>query len=314
MYLTNIMSKKAFTIIEMLLVIAILGVLAMLGLRYIAKQSEQNKVSKASLQVQQFLQAGLAYQAEKGAWPICSDNTPTGDFMTNYVPNMTENLNPWGTDSYHWIDPPQDQNDCSNDDGSGSKFRVYTDLKDARLAGLLVNSLPNAAISNTTTVIAEVSPSTKQASSGGISVLYYGSKNVKSIYSADENGVVNNYDRVEIPYTDEDCPNPDTQKIMVFPFISSWDMSDSQTNHASYLGLYYNYKPTWEISAPLQRPEAPCISGDTTNACSPAGDSNPSGPYCFCVFNHGYDSNNGHKPTDIHFSVNVSYLVLCVPK
>lgn len=101
----NIRRKKTsngVTLLEVLLVLVILSALILFGIQYIQERARQSRLNRASLQVQQILNAGLAYYVSQGMWPV----TPAGETATsqlgagtpNIVPAYLPALNsPWNT-------------------------------------------------------------------------------------------------------------------------------------------------------------------------------------------------------------------------
>ncbi len=90
--------RNGFTLIEMLFVVAILGVLTTIGISYIQKQNEQLKIHKTAAQMQQILQSAANYYVDNGIWPpqpINKNTLPPG--FKPYLPyNLYQMLNPWG--------------------------------------------------------------------------------------------------------------------------------------------------------------------------------------------------------------------------
>ncbi len=118
---------NGFTLIELLFVIAIIGVLASLGVSMAEKKAEEFKIKKAALQVQYVLEAGLSYYADNKKWPLdgysqrydtkgfpyannCTDATDTDfrNFCDNYIGSGYKNIgpalrnDPWGQQPYSW--------------------------------------------------------------------------------------------------------------------------------------------------------------------------------------------------------------------
>lgn len=88
-------SKKGFTLIELMVVVAIIGVLALLGLRLYSGQQDKakNAIVKANAgTIQTLIQANLADSTTTGVWTDITTNTP----------NLIQRagiFNPWGTGS-----------------------------------------------------------------------------------------------------------------------------------------------------------------------------------------------------------------------
>lgn len=97
----KISMQRAFTLIELLFVIAIIAVIASLGLSTVTQRAQEAKVEKAALQMQQLLQAGMTYYVDNGCWPGASECSPgVPNFANNYIPTGG-NINPWGG-MYAW--------------------------------------------------------------------------------------------------------------------------------------------------------------------------------------------------------------------
>jgi prepilin-type N-terminal cleavage/methylation domain-containing protein len=87
----NLMSKKrGFTLLEMLLVLAIVSSMVVLGLNYLSQKTDELRRDRASMQYQQILNAGLAYNLSMSTWPTLAQLSANG-----FLPNLVQN-NPWG--------------------------------------------------------------------------------------------------------------------------------------------------------------------------------------------------------------------------
>lgn len=137
---------SGFNLIEILLVIAIIAVIATLSISTYEKKTVANKAEKAALQMQTILQAGAAFYVTKNKWPPNNIADPS---FTPYLPFMGAGaaLNPWGH-SYSIS--------AQGTSGSPERFRVSTIAPDANIANRIMGILPNAQISGTTTVNAEI--------------------------------------------------------------------------------------------------------------------------------------------------------------
>jgi prepilin-type N-terminal cleavage/methylation domain-containing protein len=82
---------KGFTLIEILLVLVIVSVIILASINYMRQRALQMRMDRASTQIQQILNAGLAFYVANGKWPT---NLAT-DLQGTYLPNVTFN-NPWG--------------------------------------------------------------------------------------------------------------------------------------------------------------------------------------------------------------------------
>lgn len=75
---------KGFTLLEMMLVLGIMGGIIVLGINYSTRQVAQERRDKTAMQIQQILNAGLAYYTTNGRWPV-----PGG--TCNFASNATNN-------------------------------------------------------------------------------------------------------------------------------------------------------------------------------------------------------------------------------
>lgn len=84
--------KHGFTLIEILLVIAIIGVMAIFSMRFFGAYSENTKVHEATTQIQRILQATLSYYSDQKQWPQSLEQS---GFLNDYL--VTKDLiTPWG--------------------------------------------------------------------------------------------------------------------------------------------------------------------------------------------------------------------------
>ena len=92
--------EYGFTLIEMLLVSAIVASLLILGANYMQGKLQATQVDRASVQMQQIMNAALSYYVNNGQWPQDATNPTTVSAIPilqagNYLPaNMSS---PWGT-------------------------------------------------------------------------------------------------------------------------------------------------------------------------------------------------------------------------
>lgn len=129
---------KGFTLIELLFVIAIISVIAAAGMSIVKQRAQEAKVEKCALQMQQMLQAGMAYYVDNNCWPHeakCASGAP--DFATHYIPVGTT-INPWGEQlNYQYTATP------------GSRFQVTTKAPNNSIAQRVAGMLPNAEVDKT---------------------------------------------------------------------------------------------------------------------------------------------------------------------
>ncbi len=97
--------QQGFTLVEMMLVAVIISMMVYAGLNYTQQKTQQMRNDRASLQIQQILNAGLAFYVANGAWPnniACLQGLGSADpacnSSTQYLPNSL--TSPWGQ-SYH---------------------------------------------------------------------------------------------------------------------------------------------------------------------------------------------------------------------
>lgn len=134
---------KGFTLIEILLVLVIVGVLLYMAVGYFQQKSIQARVEKTSLQMQQVLNAGLAYYVTNGFWPdgggddsIECLQSKGGDDKCK-IPYLIDPFkNPWGN-----------QYKINSSDKSGL-FYTYTKVEagnmSAAIATMIAGKLPMA--------------------------------------------------------------------------------------------------------------------------------------------------------------------------
>lgn len=92
---------SGFTLIEMLLVLVIAGMILYLMIGYVQQRSLSSRIDRTSVQMQQILNAGLAYYVVNGSWPPnlnclkgLGGSNCTGTVA--YIPTTIKS--PWGQD------------------------------------------------------------------------------------------------------------------------------------------------------------------------------------------------------------------------
>jgi len=144
----NIKTKKlplhGFTLMELLFVIAIISVIAMAGMSFVQQRAQETKIEKSVLQIQQLLQAGMAYYIDNGCWPIKGAPQPPGCKAVNPPPFEGDNgyipvggtVNPWNK-TYSW-------------GRTNNLFWVAVDSTSDSIAQRIAGKLPNATTQKTT--------------------------------------------------------------------------------------------------------------------------------------------------------------------
>jgi len=88
-------NMKGFTLIEMLLVLIIISIIIYASLGYVQQKALQMRMDRTSVQMQQILNAGLAYYVFNGKWPVqLSDLQGPPPAPTYLPPTITS---PWGS-------------------------------------------------------------------------------------------------------------------------------------------------------------------------------------------------------------------------
>ncbi len=93
--MTNLRSKMitGFTLIEMLLVLVIVSMFIYMSVGYIQQKTLQMRIDRTSIQMQQILNAGMAYYVANGTWPQGPDLT---NLQGSYLPPSTVTFqSPW---------------------------------------------------------------------------------------------------------------------------------------------------------------------------------------------------------------------------
>lgn len=86
-------SEKGYSLVELLLVLVVVSMILFMGLNYTVKKAEQDRIDRTVTQMQQILNAALAYYVANNAWPTSlAAMTPT------YLP--TNIRSPWGGTAY----------------------------------------------------------------------------------------------------------------------------------------------------------------------------------------------------------------------
>lgn len=87
--------QTGFTLIEMMLVIAVIAIMSALAVTTYRRQAQTARIDKVSIEMQHILEAALAFNVDNnGKWPdpnkgtACSTQQPSDAFVDNYIPNQ----------------------------------------------------------------------------------------------------------------------------------------------------------------------------------------------------------------------------------
>ncbi len=164
---------RGFSLLEMLLVIAVLAVISIAGISYLRDKALNLKIDKTALQIQQWLEASLAYQLDNGKPPKtvgdllpadCSN--PSG---TYYMPCGSQ-FSPWYNNTAageYVLYNPQDEKRLT------VKLTLPDNVADghaAEVAKRIAGKLPIADVSGTT-MTASFTPGAGQGQAAGIQIL-----------------------------------------------------------------------------------------------------------------------------------------------
>jgi len=137
-------NRKGFSLLEVLLVLAIASSLIVLMLNYTTQRSDELRRDKTVLQMQQILNAGMSYYLNQSRWPLPSTitcgvtpwpNLTASALPPYYIPKTLLN-NPYAN-SY---------NINCNTAAAGGGFFVYTTANSAANAAVIAGRLPLAFI------------------------------------------------------------------------------------------------------------------------------------------------------------------------
>jgi len=112
------MKERGFTLLELMLVIALIAAISLVGLSVYRQQLLNFQIDKTALQLQQWLQAGQAYYQDCGFWPdpnqrgmaqllgqeiTCNGNDKKLKVPVQYMPPGSDKNGPFGNS--YFIDP-----------------------------------------------------------------------------------------------------------------------------------------------------------------------------------------------------------------
>jgi len=116
---------KGFTLVEILLVLVIISSVIYMLLSYMQQKTLQMRIDRTTLQMQQILNAGLAYYVGFGTWPLPAAGTAVditatpGNLLqsSGYLPSNVTIVSPWGGAHYSIYTDP-----------ANKLFYVYTSI------------------------------------------------------------------------------------------------------------------------------------------------------------------------------------------
>jgi len=263
-----------FTLIELLFVIAIISVIATAGMSIVKQRAQEAKIDKSVLQIQQLLQAGMAYYVDNGCWPI-KGGTPTGctvsqpsDF-TMYMP-VSSAVNPWNK-LYYW--GPQNK-----------LFEVSVDASSEAIANRIAGMLPNAAVgarkncTATSCVYAQTAVSTQHTVFPSMFVIYRGSLSYTGDdFVPDDAAPPNGYytNNPKSTPSMKQCPSSYYSDISVTPLmydIYNYNSGDSRHTPAFPLALKFvttlvpsNSTPTFQYKISVSTKAVDCTPHQSTD-------------------------------------------------
>lgn len=144
--------QRGVTLIEMMLVIAIMAVIAAASIGALHKQAERTRINKVAMEMQQVLEAALAYHVDHHEWPPAK-NTPdcdvsetTQEFVENYLPNQSIKSSMGSCFAWSYQVSPDHETDAK----TARLFWIALTAPqgNVQLAKQLVSQLPNAAVTS----------------------------------------------------------------------------------------------------------------------------------------------------------------------
>lgn len=227
--------ENGFTLIEMMLVAAIISGFILMGIGYTQQRTRALMIDRASAQMQQILNAGLSYYVNNGSWPTNIAALQTA----NYLPATV--VSPYGPSSSYLV---------SN---SNSVFSVSLSLPDGypngtSIAQMIAGKLPFGVTSAALTVPSGGgAPTTTAIITASVNIP---AQNLNNVGNVSYTGVYHSGACVPVPT----CPSTSasgttiTPEIQVVPvsFSGMYDPGDSSTVYpltsitASVSGNYVN--------------------------------------------------------------------------
>jgi prepilin-type N-terminal cleavage/methylation domain-containing protein len=237
--------RKGFTLIEMMLVLVIISSIISMLANYTVLHSAQIIRDRATVQMQQILNAGLAYYINTGTWPNYSTSTFTcpSSALTTLVPTYLPTMvNPYMGQTAYKIS-------CS---AGGVLFSVSVGTPSTAEATVLAGMLPMG-VATGTSVSASVNVP---------------GQNLNNARSVNQTGIYHNGGCVPVPT----CPGATSGTTEMTPsiYVAAAQVSGSNETASSNPKLYpitgfTAYAVGGTNSTPPQCPP----NGSSTAACSP---------------------------------------------
>jgi len=196
-----------YSLFEMLLVIAIFGIVAVMVNNLIKQHEQEVKIKKTVLQIEQFFLSANAYRVVKGFWP--TDDTAEY-FEDNYMPRGVLQ-GPWGNKYIYYPQPVAGKDE--------KRFRVETKVPNNELAKAISIKLPNAKVlEDRVTVAAEISlPFDYNSATSAVNLMQIGNIKIGSTDSIADQFRFDNQGIGEIKINDIQCPSPLKPQIVILP-------------------------------------------------------------------------------------------------
>jgi prepilin-type N-terminal cleavage/methylation domain-containing protein len=257
---------KGFTLFEMLLVLGIMSVIILMISNYTSQKVDEFRREKAAVQMQQILNAGLAYYMNVGYWPTQTSGTST---CTSSALNQTgSNANPLQSGGY--LPNPV------NSPWAGAVYSVNCNGTASTSASVFQVSLvvPGKQATANANVVAGMIPMGTAASTTVTGQVLVPGQNLNNARSVNFAGYYHNGACVPAPV----CPTNMTADILVVP-ISLYGVNEASTTYA-YYSLYgftaYAYGLANGTTTPSSVPGAPdsiadCVNPQTKTPCASTG-------------------------------------------
>jgi prepilin-type N-terminal cleavage/methylation domain-containing protein len=220
----NPKTRRGFTLIELLFVIAMLGVLSTTGILFYQQRMQTQKIEKTVSQIEQWLQAGMAYYARNNRWPNITE-------IATYMPEGAADKNPWcdttrngGQPCFSVAQSPRDP----------LLFAVTATLlsTDTLTLSTIAKRLPFAEVSSSNQITAIVSvPEAKKATEDAI-LVRVGFRNLgEGQFEALTGSGSEGYSMAKIfipPSEQPDCSRygkGTDYKLEIYPIVRNWVMN-----------------------------------------------------------------------------------------